>query len=149
MKPNKPLLLCTIIGTLLIIKAAIYRFVMIQNIRKVLDVIFYMELSGKEPVREWLFELDKQDRRKIGRDILSVQYQWPIGMPLVKPISKGLWEIRTSLDNRIARIFFMIHGKEMVLLHGIIKKTQKTPPSEIALAKKRASSFLTKEKGKR
>lgn len=114
---------------------------MLRNIKKVLDVHFYSEITGKEPVREWLRELDDKDKKIIGNDMLVVQYQWPIGMPLVRPLGKGFREVRSKLDNRIARVIFIIENKEMVLLHGFIKKTQKTSLADIEIAEKRAREY--------
>jgi len=102
-----------------------------------LPISFFKEDSGNEPVRKWLFTLTQQERKIIGRDIGILQLEWPIGTPLVKNISVGLWEIRSKLENRNARILFMMHSGAIVLLHGFIKKTEKTPPQEIDLAKKR------------
>jgi phage-related protein len=99
---------------------------------------FWRSPTGKEPVREFLTELGKGDRRKIGADIRTVQYGWPVGMPLVRSIGGGLWELRTSLPSaREVRVFFCIDDDAMFLLHAIIKKTQKTPDHEFALAKRR------------
>lgn len=110
---------------------------------KIIPVCFYREESGREPVRVWLRELSDEDRKIIGRDIKIVQLDWPIGSPLVKSLGNGLWEIRSRLDNRIVRILFMFHEGSMVLLHGFIKKTQKTPSQDIDLAKKRAKKLGT------
>ena len=78
------------------------------------------------------------DRKALGEDIAAVEFTWPVGMPLVKPMKQGLWELRSSLPgNRIARILFCAVDDQMVLLHGFIKKTQKTPPDDLALARKR------------
>jgi phage-related protein len=67
-----------------------------------------------------------------------VEFSWPIGLPLVRSLGKELWEVRSNLlQGRIARIIFCIANKQVVLLHGFIKKTQKTPPSEIELALRR------------
>jgi len=93
-----------------------------------LQVVFYRSASGNEPVREWLKQLEKEDRKIIGEDIKTVQFGWPLGMPLVRKMDKGLWEIRIKLDNRIARVLFTSHQDIMVLLHGFIKKSQKHPP---------------------
>ena len=112
-----------------------------MEIIKIIPVVFYKETPGKEPVKEWLWELDKEDRKAIGEDIRTVQIDWPVGKPLVSPFGHGLWEIRSSLENRIARIFFMFNDGKIVLLHGFIKKTQKTPPDELKLALKRAKNF--------
>ncbi|HUY37941.1 MAG TPA: type II toxin-antitoxin system RelE/ParE family toxin [Candidatus Binataceae bacterium] len=89
-------------------------------------------------MREWLKSLDKQDRFLIGTDIKTVEIGWPVGMPVCRPMGKGLFEVRTNLPtNRIARVFFCIDDDQMVLLHGVIKKSQKTPRSELDLARTR------------
>lgn len=99
---------------------------------------FYATASGRRPVREWLLALDKDDRRIIGKDIQKVEFGWPIGMPYCRPLGHGLWEVRSDLaGGRIARVMFCIAGGEMVLLHGFMKTTQKTPPQDIALARRR------------
>jgi len=96
---------------------------------------FYATAAGRRPVRDWLMELSKDDRRVIGKDIQRVEFGWPIGMPYCRPLGHGLWEVRSSLaGNRIARIIFCIVRGEMVLLHGFVKKTQKTPAQDLALA---------------
>jgi phage-related protein len=105
---------------------------------KRLPARFYCSNAGNEPVREWLRSLDPEDRRVIGEDIKDVEFSWPIGLPLVRPLGRELWEVRSSLPrNRIARVIFCIAGEHLVLLHGFIKKTQKTPRSEIDSALKR------------
>ena len=104
---------------------------------KKLDVLFFRTDGGNEPVREWLLALSKHDRKTIGDDILKVQYCWPIGKPLVASLGDGLWEVRSRLGDRIARVIFYVEAKTMVLLHGFIKKTQKTPPHELNLAIRR------------
>lgn len=99
---------------------------------------FYALASGRRPVRDWLLQLDKDDRRIVGRDIQKVEFGWPLGMPYCRPLGHGLWEVRSDLTSgRIARVIFCIVGGEMVLLHGFEKKTQKTPQQDIALALRR------------
>lgn len=89
-------------------------------------------------MREWLKSLDDDDRKLVGEDIKDVEFSWPIGMPLCRPLSRGLWELRSQLtQGRIARVIFCVHDSRMVLLHAFIKKTQKTPNAEIGLALKR------------
>ena len=105
---------------------------------KRLPAAFYALPSGHQPVREWLKSLDDDDRKIIGEDIKDVEFAWPIGMPLCRPLGSGLWEVRSSLTKgRIARILFCVHDGWMVLLHAFIKKTQKTPKIERDLALKR------------
>jgi phage-related protein len=95
---------------------------------------FYRTESGNEPVREWLKTLTPLDRQVIGKDVRKVEYGWPLGMPTCTAIGGGLWEVRSSLGNRIARIFFSFVGPRMVLLHGIIKKTRVAPRAELDIA---------------
>ncbi|MGB7979058.1 MAG: type II toxin-antitoxin system RelE/ParE family toxin [Chlamydiales bacterium] len=110
-----------------------------------IPVIFYCENpSGNEPVREWLSEIDKESRKEIGRDIRIVQLRWPLGMPLVKSLGSGLWEIRSHIPKGIARVLFKMIDGEIVLLHGFIKKTQKTPLEDLKLAKNRAKIMESK-----
>ncbi|ALF52792.1 hypothetical protein ACX27_07855 [Nostoc piscinale CENA21] len=99
---------------------------------------FYKNENGAEPARDWLKELNKEDRTIIGADIKTVEFGWPIGMPTCRPMKDGLFEVRTNLSNgRIARVLFCFFKGEMILLHGFIKKAQKTPPQELTLALKR------------
>lgn len=108
--------------------------------QKRLPARFFESGTGKVPVREWLLALSQDDRRVIGDDIRTAEFGWPIGMPLCRSIKgrKGLWEIRSNLSNgRIARVFFCSHEGSMVLLHGFIKKSQKTPDKELDVADKR------------
>lgn len=103
-----------------------------------LRVLFFRQPSGREPVRDWLLELEKEDRRLIGEDIKLVQFRWPLGMPLVRKLESGLWEVRCRLsDGGIARVFFTVSGQDMVLLHGFVKKSQKTPQGDLELARNR------------
>jgi phage-related protein len=99
---------------------------------------FYMTAAGRRPVREWLLDLPKDDRRVVGKDIQKVEFGWPIGMPYCRPLGHGLWEVRSDLaGSRIARVIFCIADGEMVLLHGFEKKSQKTPAHDLELALKR------------
>jgi phage-related protein len=106
---------------------------------KRLPVVFFRAGTGREPVRDWLRSdaLSAEDRRRIGEDIKTVEFGWPVGMPTCRPLGGGLWEVRTSLKDRIARVLFCVHDGRMVLLHGFVKKTQKAPDADIALALER------------
>ena len=108
-----------------------------RRMKPVLDVRFFCTDAGAEPVREWLKDLPAIDRKTIGEDVKTVQFGWPLGMPLVDHLGGDIWEVRIRLNNRIARILFAIDGQTMVLLHGFIKKQQKTPGPELDLAKAR------------
>ena len=103
----------------------------------ILSVAFFRTASGNEPVREWLKSLPREERRIIGEDIKTVQFGWPLGMPLVRKLDKALWEVRSRLPNRNARVIFTSGEGRMVLLHGFIKKSQKTPQEDLELAKTR------------
>lgn len=104
-----------------------------SSTRKI-PAIFYRSGSGGEPVREWLKALDKADRQAIGEDIAYVQYKWPIGKPRVDHLRDSIWEVRSKIGNRIARVLFAVEQSEMILLHAFVKKTQQTNPADIELA---------------
>ena len=111
----------------------------------ILSVRFFATDAGSEPVREWLKGLSAQDRKTIGEDIKTVQFGWPLGMPLVDHLEGDIWEVRIKLDNRIARVLFLMDKHTMILLHGFIKKSQKTPKPEIDLAKQRLKALRGKQ----
>jgi len=110
----------------------------------VLTVRFFANAMGTEPVRDWLRGLSASDKRTIGEDIKTVQFGWPLGMPLVRSLGDGLWEVRITLDNRIARVIFALDGADMVLLHGFIKKQQTTPKTDLEMAKERLKQLKRK-----
>lgn len=114
---------------------------MAQLPRKI-PVVFYRTRAGSEVVLDWLRSLDEEDRRAIGLDLMRVQFRWPVGMPLCRPLGDGLWEVRCNLSGgRIARLFFCFTQARLVALHGFIKKSQKTPASELEVARKRKDEF--------
>jgi phage-related protein len=105
---------------------------------KRLPVIFYHTPGGAEPVRDWLNDLPLEDRRTLGHDIRTVEFGWPVGMPLCRSLGGGLWEVRSNLpSHRTARVIFCTAQGRMVLLHGFVKRTQKTPQPDLELARKR------------
>ena len=108
-----------------------------MHVEPILDVRFYATELGAEPVREWLKLLPAIDRKAIGEDIKTVQFGWPLGMPLVRNLGGGIWEVRIRLENRIARVLFAMEASTMILLHGFIKKTQATSKPDLDLAKDR------------
>lgn len=104
----------------------------------IIPALFYQTAGGAEPVRDWLKQMAREDRRVIGADIATVEFGWPIGMPTCRALGDGLWEVRSTLaGGRIARVIFCIGEGRMALLHGFIKKTQKTPKADLDLALKR------------
>jgi phage-related protein len=112
-----------------------------RNPRQI-PVVFYRTRGGSEVVRDWLRAMDEKERNAIGLDLMRIQFRWPVGMPLCRSVGDGLWEIRTNLpSNRIARVLFCVLQERIVILNGFIKKTQKTPVEELALARKRKKEF--------
>lgn len=110
-----------------------------------LSVVFFRTSSGREPVREWLKSLPVTERKAIGVEIKTVQLGWPLGMPVVRKLGQGLWEVRIHLADKIARVLFTTSDGRMILLHGFIKKSQKTPPEEMATSLKRLRQFMENE----
>jgi phage-related protein len=103
-----------------------------------IPLLFFRGHANEEPVRDWPRGLDQAERRVIGNDLLRAQWRWPTGMPLCRPMGKGMWEVRTNLpNNRTARVFICHHDGHLVALHGYIKKTRATPEEDLALARKR------------
>jgi Phage derived protein Gp49-like (DUF891) len=95
-----------------------------------MPVVFYRTRGGSEIVGDWLRVLDERDRNAIGLDLMRIQFRWPVGMPLCRPMGEG--------------ILFCVVAERIVVLHGFIKKTQKTqktPDDELALARKRMKEF--------
>jgi phage-related protein len=103
-----------------------------------IQLVFFRSDAGREPVREWLKSLDETERHAIGKDLLRAQWRWPVGMPLCRPMGRGLWEVRTDLpSNRIARVLICFYQGRLVALHGFIKKTRATPANDLELARQR------------
>jgi len=115
-----------------------------MNTSPILTVIFFRTEAGREPVRDWLKDLEREDRKIIGEDIKLVQFRWPLGMPLVRKMEADLWEVRSRLSGgRIARTLFTVSTGEMVLLHSFIKKSQKTPAKDLQVGRQRKNLWLS------
>jgi phage-related protein len=122
--------------------------------RRKIAAEFYQTEAENEPVREWLKTLSREDRQEIGRDIRKTEYGWPLGMPTCNSLGSGLWEVRTSLGDRIARVFFCMIGARMILLHGTIKKSRTAPKVDLDTARlrkrnleERLRAFAAKQAG--
>lgn len=109
----------------------------LKNSQKLSVTFFRQKASGSEPVRDWLRQLPENERKAIGENIKAVQYGWPMGLPLVDHIEGDIWEVRTRLPNRIARVLFAFESNTMVLLHGFIKKDRATPKVDKKIASDR------------
>lgn len=112
-------------------------------LRPKLTVLFFRSPSGREPVREWLKSLPDEERKTIGDEIRAVQFGWPVGMPLVRKMDDSLWEVRVTLADRIVRVLFTVLDDTAVLLHGFVKKSNKTPSTDLETAKKRMKLTAT------
>ena len=116
--------------------------------QKTIVARFFRLPSGREPVREWLGKLSREDRRLIGQDLMKVEFGWPCGPPLCVSLTgyPGLYEVRSNVTSRrIARVFFTVSGRTMVLLHGFIKKTRTTSAKELGLANHRMKEYVSNE----
>jgi phage-related protein len=107
----------------------------------VLRVVFYRSKLGNEPVRQWLKGLKREDQKVIGQDVKTAQYGWPLGMPLIRKLEPGLWEVRSNIPQGIARVIFTVDEGVMVLLHGFVKKSQKTPLEDLKTARQRLATL--------
>lgn len=107
----------------------------------ILTVRLYCSETGNEPVREFLRGLEADERKTIGVDIKTVQFGWPLGMPLVRKLEKDIWEIRCHLRDKIARILFTVVQQQMVLLHAFNKKSQKSPQTDLVTARVRKAQL--------
>lgn len=106
-----------------------------ENRGPVLSVKFFRTAAGNEPVREWLTGLKREYRKAVGQDIKTAQYGWPLGMPLIRTLEPGLWEVRSHISDGIARVLFTVGDGVMVLLHGFGKRSQKTPAADLKAAR--------------
>jgi phage-related protein len=111
---------------------------------KKISAVFFATVRGNEPVREWLKQdLSSAERKLVGEDIKTVELGWPIGMPTCRPMGRGLFEVRTNLPGKIARVlFYTDKHQRMVLLHGFIKKSQQTPNADMQLAQARMAQHM-------
>ena len=108
-----------------------------------IPLLFYRSALGHEPVREWLRELPPEDKRVVGFDVRRVQLGWPIGLPVCRSMAGGLFEVRSTLPSRReARLLYGFHEGRLIALHAFIKKAQRTPASELELARRRLKEVM-------
>lgn len=111
------------------------------------SVVFFRTAAGHEPAREFIQAPEKEDRQVIGFDLRTVQDGFPIGMPVCRPLRSGLFEVRSTLPSRReARLLFFVDGTLVMVVHGLIKKTEKTPPKDLELARARKAEFEANKK---
>ena len=108
------------------------------------SVKFYKTKEEHSPVEEWLNTIPRSAKAKIIRNMfLLEELGLAVREPYVKPLGDKLYEVRAKDPNGIYRvIYFAYTGKQFVMLHGFTKKTQKIPPKEIEVAKKRMEEFI-------
>ena len=107
-----------------------------------IPLVFWQSSSGKEPVRDWLNALPREDQRIIGRDMAKLQFGWPIGMPICRSLGSGLWEVRSSLPSRReAKVIVTFLDGKLIALSAFIKKSQATPKAELQLALDRSKAL--------
>lgn len=107
-----------------------------------MKIRFYKTPAGNEPARDFLKDQGKEDRKKIGGDLLRVQETYPkVGMPLVEPVGKKIWAIRINLPGHWVRIFYIVWQKSIVLLHAVLKKTNKLDQDDLEIAQERAKDL--------
>ncbi len=115
---------------------------------KRLPASFYRTAGGNSPVLEWVRNFGSADRRAIGEAIAVAEFGWPVGMPVCRRLEgeTGLWEIRVNISQRrIARLIFGIVEGRMVIVHGFVKKTRKTPDRDKQLARRRMKEVWSHE----
>ena len=109
-----------------------------------LDVRFYRTASGNDVVLDFIRKLSERDRKVVGEDLLALQFGYPMGPPLCKPVRNGLWELRSSLPSgNEARLVYFFHSSSrfLIVVNAFIKKTQRMPPAEIELAERRMREY--------
>jgi phage-related protein len=112
---------------------------MSQSRLKRVRAFFFASGAGRQPVRDWLMALDRGDRKRIGRALMTLEFGWPVGMPLSRPMGHGLHELRATISRgRAVRVFFYIDREQrLILLHAITKTTRVTPKDDLDLARRR------------
>jgi phage-related protein len=114
------------------------------------EVIFYDKPDGTEPVKDFLLSLEPKMRAKMFRTISMLQTNGTdLREPLSKPLGDGIFELRAKVGSDISRtLYFFFYGRRVILTNGFIKKTQKTPHSEIETAKKYRAEYLGRKENR-
>ena len=122
------------------------------------ELEFYSTENGKQPVVDFIKSLSAKDSAKVLRDLdLLQEFGYNLHFPYVDTIKgdkyKGLLELRTKLASNIFRVFYFVllcdsgsQTHRAVLLHGIQKKTNKTPKKELEIALERMKNYLSRGK---
>jgi len=110
-------------------------------------VEFYEKENGEQPAKEFLLSLDKKLRAKLADTIMILQDNgYELREPYSKHISEGIFELRAKQGSDITRVMYFFYvDRHIILTNGFIKKTQKTPQSEIEKAKRYRSDYLKRK----
>ena len=108
---------------------------------------FYEKENGEQPAKEFMLSLDKKLRAKIADTIMILQDNgYELREPYSKHISEGIFELRAKQGSDITRVMYFFYvDRHIILTNGFIKKTQKTPQSEIEKAKRYRSDYLKRK----
>lgn len=111
------------------------------------EIEFYDKADGIEPAKDFILSLDTKMQAKVLRTVSLLREAGPsLREPYSKSLSDGIFEIRTKFGSDITRVlYFFVIGKKIILTNGFIKKTQKTPPAEIELAKQYRADYLSRK----
>lgn len=100
-----------------------------------------MEIKIEREVEEFVMKLEKSTIAKVLRTIdLLEQFSHQLGMPHSKKVKSGFFELRIRGHQEV-RIFYTFQKREIILLHGFVKKSQKTPQQEINKAARKLQSL--------
>lgn len=108
---------------------------------------FYEKENGEQPAKEFMLSLDKKLRAKLADTIMILQDNgYELREPYSKHISEGIFELRAKQGSDITRVMYFFYiDRHIILTNGFIKKTQKTPQSEIEKAKRYRSDYLKRK----
>ena len=110
------------------------------------EIIFYDKPDGTEPAMEFILSLDDKMQARVIKTIKLLATNGPaLREPYSKHLIDGIFEIRAKVGSNISRVlYFFVVGHKIVITNGFIKKTQKTPKSEIELARNYRNDYLNR-----
>ncbi len=112
-------------------------------------VIFYKTETGESPVQDFLYTLSIKQRRKVAWVLGAIRDLPFVHRAYFKKLidTDNIWEVRIDFGSDTFRLLgFMDKGNLVILTNGFIKKTDRTPPAEIALAEKRKKDYESRNR---